>query len=101
MIGKGSMSNVFLVRHVPSGRPLAMKSINKQKVLDDDVLEHTRLEQDILLNIEHPFFVSMQYVFVTDSRIIYIMNFVRGGDLLTHIMKSNGFSEEMVQFIAA
>mmetsp|Transcript_27163 Transcript_27163/g.26214 ORF Transcript_27163/g.26214 Transcript_27163/m.26214 type:complete len:85 (-) Transcript_27163:468-722(-) len=43
----------------------------------------------------------MQYVFMTDTRIIYIMNFVRGGDLLTHIMKMGGFPEDIVQFITA
>jgi len=44
MIGKGSMSNVFLVRKIDTDAPLAMKSIDKEKVLADGVLEGTRLE---------------------------------------------------------
>ena len=55
MIGKGSMSNVFLVKKKESGEGYAMKSISKQLVLQEDVFESTRLEQDILLKVKRRF----------------------------------------------
>ena len=97
MIGKGSMSNVFLVKS-KQGEPYAMKSILKEMVLSENVIDSTRLEQDILLKVEHPFFVNNYYVFTTDTRIIYIMNFVRGGDLFMHLMQLGTFTEEMMKF---
>jgi serine/threonine protein kinase len=40
----------------------------------------------------------MHFVFTTETRIIYIMNFVRGGDLLMHLMQLGQFTEEMTKF---
>ena len=41
----------------------AMKCIIKDVVLENDSLASLKLEKEILYNIEHPFIVSMDYVF--------------------------------------
>lgn len=41
----------------------AMKSIRKDVVIDAEQLENLRLEKQIMLCVEHPFIISMEYVF--------------------------------------
>jgi hypothetical protein len=41
----------------------AMKSIRKDIVIDHDSIANLRLEKLILLQVNHPFIISMEYVF--------------------------------------
>ncbi len=40
-----------------------MKTIRKDIILEQDFINNLKLEKEILYNIEHPFMVSMDYVF--------------------------------------
>lgn len=40
-----------------------MKCIRKDAIIDQDIIENLKLEKDILYSVEHPFIVSMDYVF--------------------------------------
>ena len=70
-----------------------MKSLRKDTILDYDQVESTLLEKDILLQADHPFLVGMDYVFQTDTKIFFVMKFVRGGELFLHLRKARSFSE--------
>jgi hypothetical protein len=52
-----------MVVHNPTGNIYAMKSIRKDVVIDSEQLENLRLEKHIMLCVEHPFIISMEYVF--------------------------------------
>ena len=62
-----------------------MKSLRKDVILDSDQVESTKLEKNILMQADHPFLVGMSYVFQTDQKIFFVMRFVRGGELFTHL----------------
>ena len=85
MIGKGSISNVYLVKRKEDSHPFAMKCIQKELILEDDLFKSTKLEKDLLTNASGPFFVNLHYSFQSDTKIILIMTFVRGGDLFMHL----------------
>ena len=59
IIGKGSYGKVYLVEKRDTGHKFAMKSIRKDMVINNDQYENTKLEKEILLQIDHPFLVSM------------------------------------------
>jgi len=42
----------------------------------------------------------MHYVFQTDQKIFFVMRFVRGGELFTHLRSASRFSEERARFYA-
>ena len=44
MIGKGSIANVFLIKKKDTGEPFAMKSISKDTIVSENLIESTRLE---------------------------------------------------------
>jgi len=63
VIGQGSFGKVYLVEHNTTQNIYAMKSIRKDVVIDSEQLENLRLEKHIMLCVEHPFIINMEYVF--------------------------------------
>jgi len=62
-LGIGSFGKVFLVQHKKKKDLYAMKTIWKDKIIEYEQLESAKLEKHILLTSNHPFIVSMEYVF--------------------------------------
>ena len=81
IIGKGSFGKVFAVVEKQTGKVFAMKAISKDLLLDQNCIESTLLEKEILLENHHPFLINMSYVFQTQMKIYFVMRFARGGDL--------------------
>lgn len=98
VIGRGSFGKVCLVEFKNTGDLYAMKSIKKDVLLDQEQIENTLLEKQILQSLEHPFLVSLVFCFQTADRIYFIMNFLRGGELFQHLRKFRIFDEEKVRF---
>lgn len=98
VIGQGSFGKVFMVQHKPSSKYFAMKSIRKDVVIDAEQLENLRLEKHIMLCVEHPFLISMEYVFQRDFRIYFLMDFIRGGELYRLLANRKRLSEAEAKF---
>ena len=62
-IGSGSFGRVFLAVLARTGEKFAMKAIRKDKLLRSQTIENTRLEMNVLSQINHPFICSLRYVF--------------------------------------
>lgn len=63
MLGKGAFGKVYMVKQRGTENLYAMKCIRKDVVIDQDFFESLKLEKEILYMVEHPFIVSMDYVF--------------------------------------
>ena len=77
MVGRGTFGKVYLVQNQLNKRIYAMKCIRKDIIIDNEQFDNIKLEKDILYNIEHPFIVGMDYVFQSEARIYFIMNFIK------------------------
>ena len=55
VIGRGSFGKVCLVEYIPTHEIYAMKSLKKDILIENDQIESTILEKEILQNIDHPF----------------------------------------------
>lgn len=58
------------------------------------------LEKDILFAADHPFLVGMEYLFQSETRLYFVMPFVKGGELYKIFQKEKRFKEETVKFYA-
>ena len=101
LIGKGAFGKVYLVQNRQSKKIYAMKCIRKDVVIDQDFFESLKLEKDILYNVEHPFIVSMDFVFQNDLRIYFLMDFIKGGELFRHLSRVKRFPEDQARFLIA
>ncbi|XP_057557172.1 ribosomal protein S6 kinase alpha-1 isoform X5 [Hippopotamus amphibius kiboko] len=97
------LSKVFLVRKVTrpdSGHLYAMKVLKKATLKVRDRVR-TKMERDILADVNHPFVVKLHYAFQTEGKLYLILDFLRGGDLFTRLSKEVMFTEEDVKFYLA
>jgi len=103
VLGQGSFGKVFLVRKVRGqdvGTLYAMKVLKKATLKVRDRVR-TKLERNILAEVNHPFIVKLRYAFQTEGKLYLILDFQRGGDLFTRLAKEVMFTEEDVKFYLA
>jgi len=103
VLGQGSFGKVFLVRKIQgkdAGSLYAMKVLKKATLKVRDRVR-TKLERNILADVNHPFIVKLQYAFQTEGKLYLILDFLRGGDLFTRLSKEVMFTEEDVKFYLA
>ena len=94
VLGRGSFGKVCLVEYVPTKELYAMKSLKKDVLLDQDQIENTLLEKNILQSLDHKFLVGLVFCFQTVERIYFVMPFLRGGELFQHLRKLRIFDED-------
>ncbi|XP_005991064.1 ribosomal protein S6 kinase 2 alpha isoform X2 [Latimeria chalumnae] len=103
VLGQGSFGKVFLVRKIKppdNGQLYAMKVLKKATLKVRDRVR-TKMERDILAEVNHPFVVKLHYAFQTEGKLYLILDFLRGGDLFTRLSKEVMFTEEDVKFYLA
>ncbi|XP_034609949.1 ribosomal protein S6 kinase alpha-1 isoform X6 [Trachemys scripta elegans] len=103
VLGQGSFGKVFLVRKITppdNGHLYAMKVLKKATLKVRDRVR-TKMERDILADVNHPFVVKLHYAFQTEGKLYLILDFLRGGDLFTRLSKEVMFTEEDVKFYLA
>ena len=77
ILGKGAFGVVYLVEKKGTKELYAMKSINKEDIVNKDQIEHTKAEKMILEHINFPYLVGLAYAFQTPSKLYFIMQFMR------------------------
>ncbi|XP_025900524.1 ribosomal protein S6 kinase alpha-2 [Nothoprocta perdicaria] len=103
VLGQGSYGKVFLVRKIKgsdAAQLYAMKVLKKATLKVRDRVR-SKMERDILAEVNHPFIVKLHYAFQTEGKLYLILDFLRGGDLFTRLSKEVMFTEEDVKFYLA
>ena len=101
VIGRGSFGKVCLVEYLPTHETYAMKSLKKDILIEQEQIENTLLEKEILQTIDYPLLCGLVFCFQTEERIYFVMPFLSGGELFQHLRKARTFSEEKVRFYGA
>lgn len=89
VLGEGSFGKVFLVRKIvgtDAGSLYAMKVLRKASLRVRD-RHRSKMERNILVDVEHPFIVKLHYAFQTAGKLYLILDFLRGGDLFSRLSK--------------
>ncbi|CAI2369862.1 unnamed protein product [Moneuplotes crassus] len=101
LVGKGSFSKVHLVQKKDNGQYYAMKELKKISLINERKKSRVLTEKKIFLQFNNPFIVKMYYAFQTVDKIYFILDFVNGGELYSHMVKESRFSETKTKFYAA
>lgn len=101
VVGKGTFGKVFLVYLPVNQKFYALKSMRKDVIIEKNSLENINLERMIMLQVEHPFIVSMHYVFQRTCRIYFVMDYVDGGELFQYMRNLRRFKQDHVAFYSA
>ncbi|XP_075844008.1 NUAK family SNF1-like kinase 2 [Microtus pennsylvanicus] len=91
-LGKGTYGKVKKARET-SGRLVAIKSIRKDKIKDEQDLLHIRREIEIMSSLNHPHIIAIHEVFENSSKIVIVMEYASRGDLYDYISERPRLSE--------
>jgi len=102
VIGRGSYAKVLMVELKKTKRIYAMKVIKKELVTDDEDIDWVQTEKHVFETASnHPFLVGLHSCFQTPSRLFFVIEFVRGGDLMFHMQRKRRLPEEHARFYSA
>ncbi|KAF5729180.1 CBL-interacting protein kinase 12 isoform 1 [Tripterygium wilfordii] len=87
LLGHGSFAKVYHARNVKSGDSVAIKVIDKEKILKSGLIAHIKREISILRRVRHPNIVQLFEVMATKAKIYFVMEYVRGGELFNKVAK--------------
>ncbi|KAK4271707.1 hypothetical protein QN277_020359 [Acacia crassicarpa] len=87
LLGHGNFAKVYHARNVKSGEGVAIKVIDKEKILKSGLVAHIKREISILRRVRHPNIVQLFEVMATKAKIYFVMEYVRGGELFNKVAK--------------
>ena len=101
LLGKGTFGKVHYARNLESNRSVAIKMIEKDKVLKVGLSEQIRREIATMRLAAHKNIVELHEVMATRSKIYFVMEYVKGGELFDKIEKSGKLTECCTQVLQA
>ncbi|CAK9319809.1 unnamed protein product [Citrullus colocynthis] len=94
LLGCGAFAKVYHGRNVVTGQSVAIKAVNKLKVLKGGFTAHVKREIAIMRRLRHPNVVRLFEVLATKTKIYFVMEFAKGGELFAKVSKGR-FSENL------
>lgn len=86
-LGQGTFGKVKLSVHAATGEKVAVKILEKEKIVDESDIERITREIQILKLIRHPNIIQL-YEIIEDSTHLYLITeYASGGELFDHIVK--------------
>ncbi|CAH2221028.1 NUAK family SNF1-like kinase 2 [Pelobates cultripes] len=92
-LGKGTYGRVKRARD-NQGREVAIKSIRKDRIKDEQDMMQIRRETENMSSLCHPHIISIYEVFENNSKIVIVMEYASQGDLYDYISERQKLSEQ-------
>jgi 5'-AMP-activated protein kinase catalytic alpha subunit len=87
MLGQGTFAKVYHGRNLASSQSVAIKVIDKEKVLRVGMIDQIKREISVMRLVRHPNVVQLHEVMASKSKIYFAMEYVRGGELFTRVAR--------------
>lgn len=98
-LGKGAFGKVNLGLHVLTGRLVAIKSFNKQKIDLEKLKRKISFETNTLKSLYHVNVIKIFETYETDKFYMIAMEYISCGDLLSYVRKRSKLTEPIAKFI--
>ncbi|MCL7045833.1 hypothetical protein MKW94_014320 [Papaver nudicaule] len=94
LLGCGAFAKVYHARNIKTGQSVAIKCISKQKIIKGGLMAHVKREITIMRRLHHKNIVKLFEVLATKTKIYFVMEFIKGGELFAKVAKGK-FSEDL------
>jgi len=99
VVGVGGSGRVIQALHKPTGEMRAVKVMSKARLFQQEQrLQRVITEKRILARLRHPFVVSLQWAFQTNTHLFLVLDFCGGGELFFHMLQKGRFEETDAMF---
>ncbi|CAN4087442.1 unnamed protein product [Withania somnifera] len=87
LLGQGNFAKVYYGRNLETGQSVAIKVIDKEKVLKAGLIEQTKREISVMALVEHANVLQLYEVMATKSKIYLVIEHAKGGELFKKLSK--------------
>ncbi|KAM7524876.1 hypothetical protein LguiA_014778 [Lonicera macranthoides] len=93
-LGEGSFAKVKFARNTETGQNVAIKVIDKEKLLKHKMIGQIKREISTMKLIRHPNVIRMYEVMASKTKIYIVLEFVTGGELFDKIASKGRLKED-------
>lgn len=87
LLGQGTFAKVYYARNLGTGETVAIKMIDKDKVVKIGLMDQIKREISIMRLVRHPNVLQLYEVMATRNKIYFVLEYARGGELFNKIAK--------------
>ncbi|KAL8539355.1 hypothetical protein ACS0TY_001108 [Phlomoides rotata] len=87
MLGQGTFAKVYYGRDLRTGQSVAIKVIDKEKVVKVGLIDQTKREISGMSMVKHQNIVQLDEVMATKTKIYFVMEYAKGGELFHKVAK--------------
>merc|ERR1719504_102517 len=92
-IGEGTFGKVKLGTHILTGERVAVKVLEKERIVEVADVERVAREVHILKLIRHPHIIQLYEIIETPRQLYLIMEYASGGELFDYIVANSRVKE--------
>ncbi|XP_007033570.2 PREDICTED: CBL-interacting protein kinase 2 [Theobroma cacao] len=87
LLGQGTFAKVHYARNLKTGMSVAIKIIDKEKVLKVGMIDQIKREISVMKLVRHPNVVELYEVMASKTKIYFVMEYAKGGELFNKVVK--------------
>jgi 5'-AMP-activated protein kinase catalytic alpha subunit len=87
LLGQGTFGKVYYGRSTITNQGVAIKMIDKDKVIKNDQADSIKREISIMRLVKHPNIIQLFEVMATKSKIYFVIEYAKGGELFKKVAK--------------
>lgn len=93
-LGEGNFAKVKYAKNMETGQPVAIKILNKEKILKHKMVKQIKREISTMKLVKHPNVVKLFEVMASRTKVYFVLEFVTGGELFNKIARQGKLSED-------
>ena len=97
-LGQGTFGKVKLGIYLPNKEKVAVKILEKEKIIEKDDEIRVRREFEMLAKFNHPNVILVAEIFESSNSFYSVMEYCEGGELFNYIVKNQRLNEEEAAF---
>ncbi|KAL9232174.1 hypothetical protein vseg_007313 [Gypsophila vaccaria] len=87
LLGQGTFAKVYYARHIFTGQSVAIKMVDKEKILKVGLINQIKREISVMRLVRHPNIVQLYEVMASKTKIYFVMEYIKGGELFNKVSK--------------
>lgn len=101
-LGRGTFGKVMKVSFKGDGKTYAMKVLSKLVIHKRRMIDYIKEEKAIMTMLpSHPFICTLHFAFQTEHHVYFVLDYLPGGELYTHIYPNRHLLESDARFYIA
>lgn len=93
-LGEGTFAKVKFAKHTETGAAVAIKVLDKEKILKHKMVEQIKREICTMKLVKHPYVVQLLEVMASKTKIYIVLEYVTGGELFDKIVHQGRLKED-------